>query len=338
MKGKPFYLIKWMRFGPEHNTWEPESNIYCTQMVDDFNRAAKERKLDVPHYTSKVTFEELLRGAEGPPIRVVPSKNGKPLEPPKNFVYVNECIYGKNVPPPSIVDMVGCNCTNCYSEKDSCICSRMNISGFPYDSHGALKVPHGLAIHECNYLCKCGPDCPNRIIQKGRQYALALIRHNDGRGFGVLADEDIPANRFLVQYTGEIITSKEATRRCKFYSHSERTYFFDLDHQYAAAMDCDFTIDACRFGNISHFFNHSCDPNLRIVPCYINQCDPRLHNLSFFSTRKIKKGEELTFDYLGPLEDEKKKTSGGKDKEAPKPSNQIKCLCGASNCRKFVFA
>ena len=43
--GKLEYLIAWENFGPEDNTWEPQSNIFCPVMLKNFEerRAAEKR-------------------------------------------------------------------------------------------------------------------------------------------------------------------------------------------------------------------------------------------------------------------------------------------------------
>lgn len=43
--GKTFYLIKWIGYdSPEDNSWEPEENLDCEQVVNAFN-LAREREL-----------------------------------------------------------------------------------------------------------------------------------------------------------------------------------------------------------------------------------------------------------------------------------------------------
>jgi len=52
-------------------------------------------------------------------------------------------------------------------------------------------------------------------------------------------------------------------------------------------------------GNITHFINHSCDPNLEV---YCAQCDyyeMNIFRIAFFAKRDIQIDEELTFDYIG---------------------------------------
>ncbi|KAL5015146.1 hypothetical protein ScPMuIL_009416 [Solemya velum] len=98
-----------------------------------------------------------------------------------------------------------------------------------------------------------------------------------------------------MEYVGEVITNEEAERRGMEYDATGRTYLFDLDYNDG---DCPFTVDACNYGNVSHFVNHSCDPNLEVYGVWINTLDPRLPRIALFSKRDIQKGEELTFDYM----------------------------------------
>jgi histone-lysine N-methyltransferase SUV39H len=44
-------------------------------------------------------------------------------------------------------------------------------------------------------------------------------------------------------------------------------------------------VDAAYYGNLSHFINHSCDPNLNIFNVYINCLDPNLPQLCLFARR-----------------------------------------------------
>jgi len=127
--------------------------------------------------------------------------------------------------------------------------------------------------------------------------------------------ENIKADSFVVEYVGEVITSDEAERRGKQYGKvliskiissdtslssiqnpdaEGRTYLFDLDFNGA---DNPYTVDAAYYGNVAHFINHSCDPNLSIFNVWIDCLDPNLPRLCLFALRDIIKGEQLTFDY-----------------------------------------
>lgn len=45
----------------------------------------------------------------------------------------------------------------------------------------------------------------------------------------------------------------------------------------------------------AYFFQ--CNPNLQVFNVFINNIDERLPRIALFSTRAIRAGEELTFDY-----------------------------------------
>lgn len=50
-------------------------------------------------------------------------------------------------------------------------------------------------------------------------------------------------------------------------------------------------------GNLSRFINHSCAPNLAMYCVFVDNVDARTPRLALFARRRIRRGEELTFDY-----------------------------------------
>src|SRR6202022_2800187 len=81
------------------------------------------------------------------------------------------------------------------------------------------------------------------------------------------------------------------------------TYLFDLDFfrenedmGSPGPASSKFCVDAMRYGNVSRFFNHSCNPNVAIYTVVRNG-DNRVYDLAIFAIRKIKPFEELCFDY-----------------------------------------
>ena len=131
------------------------------------------------------------------------------------------------------------------------------------------------------------------------QYSRFPLRAGKSRihRWGVYADGDIPANRKVIEYTGERIGPREAERRRK------TLYLFVLDDYW--------TIDGAVRGSGAELINHSCQPNLvtRII---------RGHIL-YMSLRPIRKGEELTVDYNFDDTDE-----------------TVRCGCGARKCRGTI--
>ena len=54
-----------------------------------------------------------------------------------------------------------------------------------------------------------------------------------------------------------------------------------------------FCIDAARYGNVSRFINHLCEPNLVPVKVFVDHQDVRFPRMCFFAQRDIQPDEEL---------------------------------------------
>lgn len=105
------------------------------------------------------------------------------------------------------------------------------------------------------FLCvgRCGPDCRNRVVQKGRLVDLCIFKTKNGRGWGVKTMQNIKAGTYVSTYLGELINHDEAEKRGREYDVIGNTYLFDLDY---ADSDTCYTVDAAHYGNVSHFINH----------------------------------------------------------------------------------
>lgn len=252
--------------------------------------------------------------------------------PPTNFTYIKDRIPGEGVTIPDDPP-IGCECKDGCSYKEKNCCGKMSSSEFAYTSKKRIRLDRNKPIFECNKMCSCGPECLNRIVQNGRKHSLCIFKTPNGCGWGVRTEKTICEGQFITEYIGEVITGEEAENRGKIYDVQGRTYLFDLDFN-----DCKneppFTVDAAKVGNVSHFINHSCDPNLGVWPVWVNCLDPDLPRLCFFSLKKIEAGEELSFDYMNTVQKEQKDDSMDYELE-----EEIKCFCkcGAKNCRKYLF-
>lgn len=134
-----------------------------------------------------------------------------------------------------------------------------------------------------------------RIDPRHACFKLA-IKPSKIHRFGVYAGELIPANRKVIEYTGERISNREANKR----DWGKYTYLFELDRYW--------TLDGSVGGSGAEIINHSCEPNLitRVMKGHI----------LYMSLRTIKRGEELTVNY-----------------NFAKDVDVSPCKCGAKNCR-----
>jgi len=139
------------------------------------------------------------------------------------------------------------------------------------------------------------------------------VRQSPIHGFGVFAEEKIPAGTFVCEYKGEIISSEEAEKRAELRERQmprAPTYLFEIDENFC--IDATDTKDE----NAARFINHSCDENCEAV------WNARKRRLEIFAKRDILAGEELSLDYGFGL-------AG---------FFEHSCRCGAKNCVGFIVA
>ncbi|XP_076163102.1 suppressor of variegation 3-9 isoform X2 [Ptiloglossa arizonensis] len=293
---------------------------------------------------------------------------GKPLicvenvvdleEAPEDFYYIDEYLPGPGVIIPDDPP-IGCECTTCNSKTNCCFTQYAQFC--PYTTSCKIKVPPGTPIYECNQRCMCDMSCVNRVVQRGTEMKLCIFRTTNGRGWGVKTLQVIRKGSFVTQYVGEVITNEEAEKRGKEYDAAGRTYLFDLDYN-ETEEQCPYTVDAAMYGNVSHFINHSCDPNLAVYAVWINCLDPNLPKLALFATRDIKKNEEITFDYMCQssrnsensirqdvsmkkdlniniitMKSQKKFKIRPDTTKSNLSNNKTLCKCGAQSCRRYLF-
>tara|TARA_Y100001935_G_C17186912_1_gene448038 strand:+ start:25 stop:522 length:498 start_codon:yes stop_codon:yes gene_type:complete len=141
------------------------------------------------------------------------------------------------------------------------------------------------------------------------------VKKSKIHGTGVIATRPISKNKQIIQYIGEKISKKEgdrrSERRLKQFLHSEETgsvYIFELNKKY--------DIDGSPLYNKARYINHSCDPNCEV--------DIVNNEIWISSIKKIKKGEELSYDYGFEF-----------DKDDFKDHT---CKCGSKNCIGYIIS
>lgn len=259
-----------------------------------------------------MTFDKVY-----PPVSVVNDQDKTPF--PETFVYINNLIFNSAVPRPDPDFLSGCECIGrCRNVKGGNYCHEDS----PYNNNGKLALTHTGAIYECNSNCTCDPAaCPNRVVQRGRMVPLEIFK-TQKKGWGVRTKTTIKKNTFVEEYLGEVITEEEGAIRGKVYDKIGLSYLFDMD--LADGDDQKYVIDSYICGNSSHFFNHSCSPNLIVYGVFYDSMDPSFHRLAFFSNQDIPAGVELTFDYTG--------TNDADDTF----SKKFPCHCGSNSCRNWI--
>jgi len=309
--------------------------------IRDMLRTREAQLADIKQYEKEINIID--------PHAHVSVINDADLEgPPRQMQYINAYKASEGI---SIPDdpLIGCECESCdIKHEKSCCGGAGGNFNFAYTKFSKLRIEVGSPIYECNKRCACGPECINRVVQKGRKHKLAIFRTDNGCGWGVKALENIKSGSFVVEYVGEVITSEQAEERGKKYDAEGRTYLFDLD--FNLGDENLYTVDAAFYGNLSHFINHSCDPNLVIFNVYINNLDPNMPQLCLFAKREIKKGEQITFDYCQSTgntnRDEGDGIMASPSKTATTSSinnsksdtvSKTECRCGSANCRKVLF-
>lgn len=150
-----------------------------------------------------------------------------------------------------------------------------------------------------------GADLLKASQLKARKKRLSFQRSRI-HDWGLIAQEPIEAEDFVIEYVGELIRPQVSDIRERHYEKMGigSSYLFRLDDGYV--------VDATKRGGIARFINHSCEPN-----CYtkIISVDGQ-KRIFIYAKRHIAAGEELTYNYKFPLEEKK-----------------IPCNCGSRRCR-----
>ncbi|CAL5326232.1 unnamed protein product [Camellia sinensis] len=147
-------------------------------------------------------------------------------------------------------------------------------------------------------------ECRNmKLLLKQQQ--KVLLGRSDVSGWGAFLKNSVGKHEYLGEYTGELISHREADKRGKIY----------------------FVLDAYRKGDKLKFANHSPDPN-----CYAKVIMVAGdHRVGIFAKERISAGEELFYDYRyeadrAPAWARKPEASGPKKEDTAPSSGRAKKL------------
>ncbi len=202
----------------------------------------------------------------------------------------------------------GCNCKQgacntracpCFAASRECdpdVCKRCahtaesfghaRRDGWPFSAL-CMPVPAPPAAPTAFSVARAKPEerCGNmRVLLSQRKHVQLGL--STVAGWGAFLRDGAARNALIGEYTGELISQREADRRGKIYDKQYNlSFLFNLNDQ--------FVLDAHSRGNKLKFANHSSTPN----------CVPKVlmvrgdHRIGIFALRDIEPGAELFFDY-----------------------------------------
>lgn len=112
-------------------------------------------------------------------------------------------------------------------------------------------------------------------------------------GLGLFAEEEIKKDTVIIEYTGQRISSDEADRRGGL-------YLFNVTD--------DLVIDGKGRKNTARYINHACKPNAEA------EHDEEEDRIFIRARKRIREGEEITYDYGKEYVDDLIKPKGCKCK------------------------
>ncbi|GAB4848992.1 hypothetical protein Ancab_003805 [Ancistrocladus abbreviatus] len=196
-----------------------------------------------------------------------------------------------------------CPCFAADRECDPDVCRNCWVSC----GDGTLGVPNQRGD---NYECR-----NMKLLLKQQQ--RVLLGRSDVSGWGAFLKNSVVKHEYLGEYTGELISHREADKRGKIYDRENSSFLFNLNDQ--------FVLDAYRKGDKLKFANHSPDPNCYAKVIMVTGD----HRVGIFAKERINGGEELFYDYRyepdrAPAWARKPEASGSKKDDAAPSSGRAK--------------
>ncbi|KAF7828711.1 Histone-lysine N-methyltransferase CLF [Senna tora] len=198
-----------------------------------------------------------------------------------------------------------CPCFAADRECDPDVCRNCWVSC----GDGTLGIP---SQRGDNYECR-----NMKLLLKQQQ--RVLLGRSDVSGWGAFLKNGVGKHEYLGEYTGELISHREADKRGKIYDRENSSFLFNLNDQ--------FVLDAYRKGDKLKFANHSPDPN-----CYAKVIMVAGdHRVGIFAKERISAGEELFYDYRyepdrAPAWARKPEASGSRKDDGAPSSGRAKKL------------
>ncbi|XP_064489072.1 histone-lysine N-methyltransferase SETMAR-like isoform X2 [Ornithodoros turicata] len=260
---------------------------------------------------SKILCADVSGGLENIPVSFANDVDDEPLP---YFEYTATNVPGEGACEDEFSNAyLPCKCaTTCNS---GCPC--VLRSGHPYDSYGIVAVSSTLPIIECSSLCRCAShgNCTNRVVQMGTRANLQVFKTTSGKRFGLRTLSPIRRGQYVTSYAGEVIGLDNARSRVGAMQELDSCYVILVRESGTTTI----VVDPSKVGNAGRFLNHSCNPNLVMIPVRTECVVPEL---ALFATCDVSPFTELCFDY-----------SGG---SLEVREGLRKCCCGDVSCRGWL--
>lgn len=139
-------------------------------------------------------------------------------------------------------------------------------------------------------------------------------RRSPIHGNGVFAVDTLAKGEEIIQYKGKLLSNDEADELYGDGGETGHTFLFTLND--------DYIVDGSQQGNTARWINHSCAPNCRALVEESANGNPRKDKVVIETIRRVKPGEELTYDYGIVLD----------VRHTARLKKLWKCLCGSPDC------
>ncbi len=116
------------------------------------------------------------------------------------------------------------------------------------------------------------------MTRANKQWGNCIVKRASA-GLGLFAIDAFRKGDFVIEYTGEPLTTEEADRK---------------GGKYLFYVDDNLTLDGTPRRHIARYMNHSCDPNCEAI---IEEYENGDKKVMIYALRDIAPGEELTYDY-----------------------------------------
>jgi len=141
-----------------------------------------------------------------------------------------------------------------------------------------------------------------------------LIEKSKIHATGVFAKKNIPKGTKIIEYVGNKITKAESEEIGDIHMSSHKNNIHENGAVYIFELNSKYDIDGNVPWNTAKYINHSCEPN-----CEVKNVKGHIW---IISSRYIKKGEEISYNYGYDMED---------FKDHP-------CHCKSKKCVGYIVA